>query len=129
MTLFRYPARQVDLGIPPVHSLRHTASLLYRRDAAPVLVVNAYAHASDPAQRRLFLRTLLDAACSTGRQFIILGDFNQVADDPPFADFAAHGLLYPADDDFPLAPASTRPGGPRRIDYALLHRALFATAR
>jgi hypothetical protein len=70
------------------------------------------------------------ALVRSGFKWIMMGDFNCLADEEAVGELVAGGGAFCLDDAFTgQLPISTRPGSSRRIDYGLASATIFATRR
>ena len=95
--------------------------------ARRVLVVSFYDHPGDDCLTGLILGQLMQEIRSFGGPFLLLGDYNCSIDEGPVASILATGQARCLDEDLPGPLPSTNPRNTRRIDFALVHRSLFAT--
>ena len=95
--------------------------------ARRVLVVSFYGHPGDVCLTGLILGQLMQEIRSFGGPFLLLGDYNCSIDEGPVASILATGQARCLDEDLPGPLPSTNPRNTRRIDFALVHRSLFAT--
>ena len=115
------PGTPVELG---VQDGSRCCSVLFEFEGAQgprkVLFVSCYSHASEQTLAVQHSLEVLQAASATGHQWLVLGDFNLVQDERPFAaELAVLRSVRALDDPFlaegPLV--ATGPGGRRRLDY------------
>ena len=102
---------------------------IHREGMEPLLVAGVYAHQQQqPERERLVVDTAL-ALEATGMQWIMMGDFNDEADEGGAAYLQANGVARALDEDFAVTTLPTRHPGQRIIDYGLSSRGIWATGR
>ena len=94
-----------------------------------VVVVSVYSYASDCEAAASYVEEIIHAVRGLGLDWLVLGDFNVTAEEPPMARRLAAGLAEPLDSAF-LAEGSLpgTAGGVRRIDYGLASGRLYPVA-
>ena len=127
--LTRGALQPVHLNVP-AGPARFSAGLVdvFSKDCVRrVLVISFYGHPGDDCLNGQILGQLMQAIRMFGGPFLLLGDFNCSIDDGPVASVLAIGQARCLDEDLPGPLPSTNPRNTRRIDFALVHRSLFAT--
>lgn len=123
-----FPGRLVQLDV--TDPSRVTAVIFEFASAGgyeKVIVVSLYNYFSDKEAAAVFLEEIVSALEAIGLKWVILGDFNLTAEDPPLARRLAAGMCRLLDEPFlAQGPLPGTAGGVRRLDFGVSSRSVMA---
>ena len=123
----RVPCRPVSLAAPAA-STRHAALLVETEQdhvRRPLLMVAAYGHSGDLPTTNAMVSDLADTSHHFGGAYILLGDWNQVAEEGVLQQHLMSGSMRLMDSEFPTNLCATNPARTRRIDFGLCDSTIF----
>ena len=123
----RVPCRPVSLAAPAA-STRHAALLVETEQdhvRRPLLMVAAYGHSGDLPATNAMVSDLADTSHHFGGAYILLGDWNQVAEEGVLQQHLMSGSMRLMDSEFPTNLCATNPARTRRIDSGLCDSTIF----
>lgn len=123
----RVPCRPVSLAAPAA-STRHAALLVETEQdhvRRPLLMVAAYGHSGDLPATNAMVSDLADATHHFGGAYILLGDWNQVAEEGVLQQHLLSGSMRLMDSEFPTNLCATNPTRTRRIDFGICDSTIF----
>lgn len=132
--LTRHVAGLFDLSCPPAAAAAEVEPSQGSQITETVLIVAFYGQASDEAAAQSQVEDVLSSAEATGFRYVILGDFNLEQTQGRLGYFIAQGAARAGDECAcgrplpPTGPPNKHGVRVRRIDFALNHRRLPASA-
>ena len=131
------PAKAALMCTTPVQALQlHTSNpsrvaaavleLAHDDRVQKIIACSVYGFNGDRSATAQLLDELLHEVISFGFPFILLGDWQDEACDPPVAHLLSSGAIHCLDDSFTRTLPKTGPGRCNRIDFGLCSRQIFA---